>query len=863
MMSILNSLPSQRSAIAAGVALLLSSLQVQAQAADDTVKADETSNLGKVTVRTRNRLEPLKDIPVSVSVVTGTELERLNAIRLGDITQRASNVSWNLGNSRTSSLSIRGIGKQAQTDAMDPSVGIVVDGVAYAYNPLASFDFTDLAAVEVARGPQGTQGGKNTNMGLITITTRRPTFTPEADYSLALGIGRTVIGKAAVGGPLIDNLLAWRGTFAVERGDGPIKNAYNTDFSYPNKDNISGRVQFLLTPKENLEALFKVEYQPRRSEFYNGWLTYRPTPTTYANGAPNNLATDASTRLGRRWFTQESNYSYLADYLGTSPNLDNQQPLVTASTGASAQVNWTLGNQTLTSITAYKDYRFQARNDEGTPFDISKNGGGHVFFNQASQEFRLSSQGNRVVDYSTGLYFVRTSNDYDSGSGYGADSGAWFANAGQYSLLDADGAGRYLLSNSLNRLNLKPLQKIRNSSGAFYGQAEWHLLDPLTLTTGIRFTREDRENTVSKLIYDNGFAPELNPAAVNGVVLGGFDSNSAGVLAATNTVDQLAVADATAQKYFGVASYGALTTNQRAQIGAAKAIRQSQLGVLWNPIQGPRYKKTQPAYVFSPGYKINDQVTAYASLRYGEKSGISLVVNGVPFLAEPEKSTAYELGVKTALLDHKLTLNIDVFENDIKNYQQLVQVFDAYTTALRNDGTTYFTATTGNAAKVRVRGVEVDGVYAPLPSLSLRLSAAFNDAVYRDFQNSGQPLENANLTTPYRNVSGQHVPGAAKFSSNIGVDYRVPVLSNKELHSSLNYAYSSRYNSDPLLSSYSWVPAYGVADLSIGLGRTDGKLDISLLAKNLLNDDTSQVVLWNSYVPAVPRWYGVQFSAKL
>src|SRR3954462_1359376 len=100
-----------------------------APVASVTPETPQDTALGKVTVRARNRLEPLQEVPLSISVVTGKELDRLQATEIGAITQRASNVSWNLGNQRTSSLSIRGVGRQGQTEAQDPSVGFVVDGV--------------------------------------------------------------------------------------------------------------------------------------------------------------------------------------------------------------------------------------------------------------------------------------------------------------------------------------------------------------------------------------------------------------------------------------------------------------------------------------------------------------------------------------------------------------------------------------------------------------------------------------------------------------------------------------------------------------------------------------------------------------
>ena len=203
------------------------------------------------------------------------------------ILQRSGNVKWNPGNSRTSSLSIRGVGQQAQTDAMDPSVGTAVDGVPYAYNPLTSFDQYDVDQVEVDRGPQGTRGGKNANMGAIRLTNRRPTFTRETDVSLSYGTYNTYIANAASGGAVIDDLLAWRGAIHVNKADGETPNFYNTDQTWYNRDRVAGRIQFLLTPVENFDARVSFDMQPQTKEFYNGNSIYTPTPGFYANGAVN------------------------------------------------------------------------------------------------------------------------------------------------------------------------------------------------------------------------------------------------------------------------------------------------------------------------------------------------------------------------------------------------------------------------------------------------------------------------------------------------------------------------------------------------------------------------------------------------
>lgn len=849
--------------------------QVAANTTDPS--QDPQSNvLEQVTVvRARNRLEPLQDVPLSISVVTGGELEQLKAEDLGAITRRAANVSWNQGNQRTSSVSIRGVGKVGQTEAQDPSVGIIVDGVNFAYNPLtSSYDFTDVDVVEVTRGPQGTLQGKNASLGVISVTTKRPSFTPSADYSLTFGQNDSFSGRLAAGGPLVDDLVAWRASFNVDKSAGDIKNIYNEDSTYQNTDRLSGRLQLLLTPTDNFTARLAVEVQPRSGENTNGRTFYTPTPTTFANGAPNSLSSDAATRLARPWFAQQSGYSYEDDYLyGAGENSvynDAQQPVVTGSNGAAVELTWDVNDYEVTSISAYKDYHFNAHNnDEGTPFDIQRSSGQQIDYKQISQELRVNSQLGGFVDYQAGLFLLQTNTDIRRNVIYGDDAGAWFATPSQYTTLDADASGRLLMQNSLNGVwKEENRQAIENKSAAVFTQANWHWSDDAALTTGVRFTREDRQNPGSSLIKDYGYGAELNPVSVvnpatgDAVQLGGFSSTATGAL---NTTDpaQIAVADKVAQKYFGVATYAQLSGAQLAQVAAAKAIRVTRFGVLWNEATPEPFKDTQPAFVISQNYKLTEDITTYASWQYGEKAGIAQQINGVSTPAKPEESSSYEWGVKTSLLNNTLVLNADVFQTQIRNYQQSVQVFDAYTTALRNDGTLYYTAATGNAAKVRVRGLEIDGVYGGFRNITLRFSGAYNDAKYEEFTNAGLPVEQGNLTVPYWDVSGQTLAGAPKLAFNVGVDYRAPLSSLFEFHTSANVAYTGRFNSDNALSQYGEIPAHSIVDFGVGVGTLDRKYDVTLLAKNLLDDDTPLARTWNSYTPATSRWLGVMLSGKL
>lgn len=849
---------------------------------------EEAVALDAVVIRSRNRIEKLQDVPLSVSVVTGKELDSTGADDIKAITQRLGNVSWNQGNQRTSSLSIRGIGKQGQTEAQDPSVGVIVDGVNYAYNALtSSFNYHDVEAVEVTRGPQGTLLGKNTSLGVINISTRKPSFTPSADYSLTLGQNDRVIGKLAAGGPIVDDLLAWRGAFVVDKGQGDFTNANNRDQTYQNIDRVSGRVQFLLTPSADFNARLALEMQPRAGEYTNGRAINTPTPTVYSNGSTNSLGTDAKTRLARSWFTQQSAYTYANNYLygggGKTVNADTARPLVTGSRGASLELNWNVADHTLTSITAYKDYHFNAVNDEGTPFDIQRNSGG--FWNdytQRSQELRISSKTGGFVDYQAGLFLMNVSNSSEYQRVWGNDAGAWFASNSQYKALSANSAGNLLMQNSLDRLGMAynsptGLQSIKNKSSAIFAQANWHLSEPLTLTTGLRITREDRSNIGSSFVRDYGTGEALNPVAVNGVQLGGFSSapfeikdaagktilNPAAGNLLSNDARQLQVADSVAQKFFNK-TYANLSASEKAQVAAAKAVRASQMGVLFNPTKAESFTDTQPSFVVSPSYKFNPNQTGYLSWQYGEKAGIAQLTNGISNQVKPEKTNSFELGLKSALLDKTLILNTALYLTKIRDYQQSVRVLDAYTTTLNADGTNYYTSATGNAAKVEAKGIEVDGVYAGIRNVTLRFAGSYNDARYKDFKNGALPNEDNFSGAPaYKDFTGQTLPGASKWAFNVGGDYRRPVLGDKEFHASFNTAYYSKFNSDNSLSSYGWIPDYSTTDLAIGIGKTDKSYDVSLLVKNAFDDNTAVSKSWNSYTPATQRWVGVMFTGKL
>jgi outer membrane receptor protein involved in Fe transport len=915
-----------------------------------TVVVESTKETQKVD-RTE-RLHDIKDIPLSISVVSGQDLVQEDAFDIGTITKRTADVTWNQGNQRTSSISIRGVGFIGQSENMLPDVGVQVDGVPYAFNPLtSSINFFDLADVEVTHGPQGTLGGLNNSLGTIAINTRQATFTPETTYLLTYGKHDTVIGQFASGGPVIDDLLAFRASVSVDKGYGDVQNKWVTDQTFQNNDRVTGRLQFLLTPTQDLSIRLSANLTPVSGEYTNNRTLYTPTPTTYANGAtvwsPTGISPLPGTsvandlRVMRPYFSYlYPNYTYAGNYLhGSGTNsvyINGGYPVQTGSWGGALNVEWRRGEFDVTSTTGYEQYHFNARNDEGTPFAISTTGG--VYDNpyeQFSEELKLKSHIGTAVDYTAGLFAMRTRTNYQNFSDWEPDAGAWYASNIQYwggtgsipawagntggggtltaanygvGALAAPGSAANLLQNSVNGLWKDTYNDIRNRTAAAFANATWHVSKSFDVEAGVRGSYDNRrDDGFASLLNSSGqrqwgAGAGLNPVLsnnLNPVPLGGFATvaNQAakapnlasasltaanfaltnpnalipvtqyvnGVTYQANTITQQQLANAVAQQYFGT-NYANLTVNQLAQIYNAQALRKGQIGLLWNQVQAQTYNNITPTIFLSPSFKLSDNETAYFSYQHGEKAGIAQIVNGISSLVHTERTDAYELGLKSDLLEHTLIANVDVFWMNIHNYQQGVQVYDAYTTALNNangiSGTAY-TSGTGNVPRVISRGAEFDVAYQGIQNLTLHMSGAWVDAFYKDFPNSARANEiNYPNSPPYVNVNGQVLEGAAKFSLDAGAEYHWPVFGNKELHIGFDTIYRSTSNIDQsyTLSRYSWVPGNSITDLNAGFGRADGLFDVAVVVKNLTNNDVPVAKTWNSYQPAFSQWYGLQVT---
>lgn len=860
------------------------------QYADDLI--EETLVLG-IKEKPTKTLNDVHDISVSQSIIGGAVLERELGLDYEAMSKRIANVTFNQNNTRGASLSIRGVGKRAFAEVQDPSVLVVQDGVSFGLTALGNFDFYDVETVEAFRGPQGTIGGKGGSSGAVYVTTRKPTFESNGELSVAYGERDSVIVKGAYGGPIIDDLLAWRGAFIVDKQRGYYENRFDENFSMYNKNRTSGRIQLLLTPTPELNALLSVDVEPRASQLQNGLTFYHDQPERYADGSLTDASgttakakldgfTDATNKFtpARGWFVGRefgiNNVYSLADYNANEADetvyFNELRGQTVSNKGASLNIDYFFEEHKFNSITAWRNYTFDARNDEGTPFDISVDGGGGVDYKQYSQEFSIESDKNETFDYIAGVLFFQTEDDIVSKTGWGSDAGAWFATTAQYNALERNagvnrGAGKALLHDSLASGRKRGDTWVETESNAIYGNADWHWHEFATLTAGLRVGTEDRTTTDQVVLESDGVGAALNPVSVRGYDLGGFNNDMT-----KNTDAQKQLADQVAYEYYGAtitavpgAAYGSLTKDQKSQITSAKTLRASQIGQLIPYIES-NYDDTIYTSFLSQSYEFNEKIRGYATWQYGEKSGTAFNINGATANVKPEKTNSYELGLKSFFFEDTLTLNADIFVMDIEDYQQAIRVVDEWLTQDNiNNGIanpTAYTTAQGNVNEVRVEGLEFDGVYTGIDNLSIRFSGAYNDAYYRDFKNSPKPAELTYLTEPFVDQTGKNLPGASKWTVNFGAEYRVPVLTAAEFHTSFNTAYWSDYLNADDLSESSYFPSGARTDASIGLSSQDGNYDVSLIVKNAFDDRTHDEG-WANYSPwPYPRWFGVVFTGK-
>jgi iron complex outermembrane receptor protein len=463
---------------ALGVALFTAPASAADDAASGTTAlvapSDGGPGAGDITVTARHQVERAQDVPVALSVVSGTTLERTGAYTIADLTQQTPSLTAYNSNPRNSSLGIRGIGVSSASDGLDSSVGVYVDNVYFGRPGMALQDLIDVDRVEVLRGPQGTVFGRNTSAGVVNVTTRGPSFEWGATGEVSGGNYGYHQERLSVTGPIVDGLLAFRITGFETHRNGVIDND-TTGKAANSIGRQGGRGQLLLTPSSKLKIRAIVDYS-RESDTCCVSAIKTVLPSSISSGTGRTLAALAS--LG---YVPTANSDHVV--------WDAPQRMRTNQWGASLQADWDLGFATATSITAYRYWHFNpVQESDYTPLNILDLNVAITRDRQVSQEFRLASDASQRFSWQVGAYYFHQHLlDHYILNQFGDDASAFFTAYARTANPKAAAISIAPRSQYLDDVDTSV------DSFAGFGQANFKVTPTITLTGGLRYTHDKRD----------------------------------------------------------------------------------------------------------------------------------------------------------------------------------------------------------------------------------------------------------------------------------------------------------------------------------------------------------------------------------
>jgi outer membrane receptor protein involved in Fe transport len=350
--------------------------------------ADADTELNEVTVTAQRQSERSQDVPIALTAVSADELHDRGIRQAADITSLVPNLVLNLpyGPEAQPSFVLRGVTTTDYSQNQSSPIAMYVDEVYKAVGAVQALQVYDMERVEVLRGPQGTLYGKNATGGAVSFYSANPSLTASDGY-IEAGVGnyndRTV--RAAVGVPLVDNVLAARVALYYENRDGWTRSIVPGVDPLNGIDALAGRFTLLAQPFEDLKATFK-------------FGTTRSNGTPYGPHALNNEPAVTGFSGNISWFDTGSKFSV---------------PKEIRSDSASLKVEAGLAEHLLlTSVTGFDYGRWNTVSDDGGLPITARLDDPNSYFssvNTFSEELRLASRDTDFLHWLAGLYYGRES----------------------------------------------------------------------------------------------------------------------------------------------------------------------------------------------------------------------------------------------------------------------------------------------------------------------------------------------------------------------------------------------------------------------------------------------------------------------
>jgi len=868
-----------------------------AAAAAEAASSQDSDSGNQILVTATKREKTLQDVPVAVTVTTADTIEKGQIRDLRDLQTVVPSLS--VGQRQSSAQTnffIRGFGNGANNPGIEPSVGVFVDNVYRSRTASQIMDLPDVQRIEVLRGPQSTLFGKNASAGVISITTKAPSFDFGGSGELTYGNYNALVGKAYVTGPVShDTAVSVAAGFNTR--DGFFKDG-NTGHRTNERNRWFLRGQMLFDPGTDITVRLIGDYSNIDEK------------CCAVVNLQNSAATAALLALGGKVNAPADRFKNIV-----YNNFDSTNKV--KNYGGSGQVDWDIGDVKLTSITAYRGTRSITNQDpDFTSADLVYPFYQNTKIQTATQELRLTTRIANRIDVLLGGFYINEDIHQHGVLTYGTQFRP-YANlliqgttggALNVSTLEATfGAlegnpAKYIGRFFAQGQGFDENYRLRSEAGSLFGQFDVDVTDRLTLTLGGNWTDDHkhfRTATVSSDVFSNiNFdAPQYAPFRQQ-LLFGG--ALAAGVGTALNLGRPATTAEIGAfaanpdpmvhATYLAIAGGANTYATLNANVPAANPLNPLRalqflppFQNLPNAVEPGRTHDSKFSYTIRLAYDLNDQFNIYASYATGFKASSinlsrdsrptfadrqaliaqGLAVNNLTYgsrFAGPENARVIEGGVKANL--GWLSANLAVFDEEIKGFQS--NIFNGVGFALLNAG------------KESTRGVEFESLVKPVQGLSLNFGVTYLDPKYDSF-----------VASAVGDLTGRRPAGIPRWTVLAGAEYEFRV-GNGAIVPRVSYLFQSDTQLVEGLAAFAVRnpdgsiadagPALAAAvpfrrelnDVTASLGyEMDNGLSVEVWGRNLLDDRNVETIFDSvaqpkavSGYPNDPRTYGVTARFK-
>lgn len=567
------------------------------------VHAQDSAVLESVTVWAQKREADLQNVSLSVTALSADDLSAGGLNDVADVAERVPTLDLQSSvTATTTSLRIRRVGSLGNIPTFEPAVGLFVDGVFRSRSLLAASDFVEVERIEILSGPQNILYGKNASAGVVALYTKAPTEHFEGSAEATTGLLDTAGSpsltqfKLRLGGPLTSTVRASVAAVRSAHGN-TMSNALAGGPDGNDDDRLALRGQLSWSPGDALDLRLLAGYAREDDDAGESDIFLAP-------GASSTLVAGILQRAG---FASECGDNQPRNRKTCSvamPTLDLEAVDLTLLGTYHLANGWTL-----TSVTGWD--RYEALRDDD---DVSQLLTPVLFFadseegSSIQQELRLASTAGGT-SWLAGVFYYR--NDYERGmhgerpmfgpNGDGAFQSIWsqllrgvpLAVPGQQGIHDSRLDTRYVSA---------------------FGDVVWKLTERLSLATGLRWQREEKDAGINNSVTIPGaslISTTLTPAvSPNGEPVNG-------------------------------------------------TLARSSEDITWS---------------VTPQYRFSDALMSYLTIARGRKSGgFNTGFGNLPLAArefDDERIRHYELGMRGTLAGGRSRISAAAFYTEYRDYQE-------------------------------------------------------------------------------------------------------------------------------------------------------------------------------------------------